>query len=211
MIDAIRWHGHATFSIEGTPRIMIDPWRVSDDGPPPDVILVSHSDYDHCSPADVQKLRAPHTIVIASADAAAYLDDPVTVLRPWQVINIGRTSIKGVPAYTFDGRHPAHREDLGFVISRDYTDIYYAGDTDFVPELRNIYADIAILPVTTREGTLPLSQAKDLVASLGPRYVIPSHIGNHPSSAGRLAMQAFSRELGALTDIVAPGDVLATR
>lgn len=142
MIERIHWLGHASFLIEGTPTILIDPWRVVYEGPAPDLILISHEHYDHCSPADVNKLRGRHTQIIASRGAAAVLDCPCTVLRPWQVVNWGRTSIRAVPSYTFSGDHPVQREDIGFVISQNYTDIYYAGDTDFVPELRSLRADV---------------------------------------------------------------------
>lgn len=198
MIDRIQWLGHASFLIEGTPTIMIDPWRVVYEGPAPDLILVSHEHYDHCSPADVNKLLGPHTQVIASRSAAAALDCPCTVLRPWQVINFGRTSIRAVPAYTFRGDHPALREDIGFVISQNYTDIYYAGDTDFVPELRTLRCDIAILPATSREGQMSAETAYEFVRSARPRYVIPSHIGDGYESARRSEKQQFDRLMDGL-------------
>lgn len=204
MLENIQWYGHACFCIEGeaSPRIMIDPWSVLYDGPPPDVILVSHEDYDHCSPADINKLRGPNTVVIASQSAAQLIDGPVKVLRPWQTINFGRTSIKTVPAYTQDGSHPAQRDDLGFVISQNYTDIYYAGDTHFIPDLHTMRPDIAILPVPTRDGSLTLSTSREIVQQLRPRYVIPSHMGKHPSSGGNLDVQAFQREISTLADVI---------
>jgi L-ascorbate metabolism protein UlaG (beta-lactamase superfamily) len=202
MIENLLWYGHACFCLDTTPRILIDPWSILYDGPPPDVILVSHEDYDHCSPADINKLRGPNTMVIASKSAAESLDGDVKVLRPWQVINIGRTSIKAVSAYTFDGRHPAYREDLGFVISQNYTDLYYAGDTDFIPELRNLRCDIAVLPVSARDGSVSLNSSREFVEQLKPRYVVPSHLGRHPSSGGTLELQAFQREISPLTDVV---------
>ncbi|MDT8364551.1 MAG: efflux RND transporter permease subunit, partial [Nitrosomonas sp.] len=36
------------------------------EGPKPDIILVTHEHYDHCSPGDIEKLRGPHTRIIAS-------------------------------------------------------------------------------------------------------------------------------------------------
>lgn len=202
MIERIHWLGHASFLIEGTPTILIDPWRVVYEGPAPDLILISHEHYDHCSPADVNKLRGRHTQIIASRGAAAVLDCPCTVLRPWQVVNLGRTSIRAVPSYTFSGDHPVQREDIGFVISQNYTDIYYAGDTDFVPELRSLRADVAILPTTSREGQMNAESAAAFVKSARPRYVIPSHIGEGYESARRTEIQNFHRALEGLTQII---------
>ena len=203
MLDAIKWYGHASFGIDGPPRILIDPFSILYEGETPDIILVTHEHYDHCSPADVNKLAGPNTRIIASRTAAAQLyRDDVVILRPWQVINFGRTSIKAVPAYTYTDDHPAHREDLGFVISINHTDIYYAGDTSFIPELRNMRCDIAILPVSSREGLMASQGAVEFVESVHPRFVIPSHIGSKPESARRLDVQAFERGLHGLVDVV---------
>src|SRR5262245_4464272 len=122
MIERIEWLGHASFRIQGTPLIYIDPWRVARSASPADVILVTHDHYDHCSPGGVEKLRGPDTVVIANHMAGSTLGE-VTVLRPWQVLNVGRASIKAVPAY--NGHHPKDFEGLGFVISLDHYDIYY--------------------------------------------------------------------------------------
>jgi L-ascorbate metabolism protein UlaG (beta-lactamase superfamily) len=202
MIDSIKWYGHGTFCIDGSPQIVIDPWRVTSKSLQPDIILITHEHYDHCSPADVDKLRGENTVVIASRSAAEHLDGPVTVLRPWQVINFGRTSIKAVPAYTFTSHHPARREDLGFVVTRDYTDVYYAGDTDFIPELRDMRCDIAILPVAARDGLMSAESAGEFVRAVKPRYVIPSHVGTHLEGGGMLEANAFEREVAQFTDLV---------
>jgi L-ascorbate metabolism protein UlaG (beta-lactamase superfamily) len=55
-------------------------------------------------------------------------------------------------------------------------DIYYAGDTDFIPEMEHIGCDIAILPVggTT---TMGWEEAAKAAAVLKPGYVIPMHYG----------------------------------
>lgn len=207
MIDGITWYGHSTFMIEGATRIMIDPWSVPTPPQAPDVILVSHEHYDHCSPADIAKLRAPHTRVIASRTAAEQIDGDVTVLRPWQTINIGRTSIRTVPAYTFTGDHPAQREDLGFIISQNYTDIYFSGDTDFVPELAGIHCDVAILPVGSRDRSLSTDFAAEFVRRQTPRYVIASHVGNHAASGSLLELQALQAELNGVCDIILPDEL----
>jgi L-ascorbate metabolism protein UlaG (beta-lactamase superfamily) len=202
MIESLLWHGHASFSLHHSPRIMIDPWSVPSTDPKPDIILVSHEHYDHCSPADVNKLRHSETIVIASKGAAQLLDGEVKVLRPWQVMNVGRVSIRAVPAYTLNGDHPMDREDLGFVISADYTDLYYAGDTDFVPELRNLRCDIAILPAQATEGVMDLNAASAFAEHIRPRYIVPSHLGHQVSSATKLELQRFERGLSAYSTVV---------
>ncbi len=199
MIDRIQWLGHAGFRIQGPPLIYINPWRIARNVFHADAILVTNDEYDHCSPADIAKLRGPDTVVVASPMAAACLDDAM-VLRPWQSLNVGPARITAVPAYTFTNHHPISKGELGFVISLDYYDIYYAGITDLVPELENIRADVAILPVAAGQGAMNQEQLVDLVRVLQPSWVIPSHWGTNGGT--RHDVHALARALQDEAEVV---------
>ena len=200
MIDRIEWLGHASFRVIGNPLIYIDPWRVTRSDQPADIILITHDHYDHCSPADVEKLRDPHTVVICNAMAAEIIDG-ATILRPWQVINVGTVSIKAVPAY--NSHHPQQFGGLGYVISMDRYDIYYAGDTDVIPEMPRIGCDIAILPIGGRQ-TMNAVAAVEAVRVLHPRWVIPSHWGS-PSEGGTVVdVREFRQGAESIAQIVVP-------
>ncbi len=200
MIERIEWLGHASFRIDGPPLIYIDPWRVARNAFHADAILVSHDHYDHCSPADVEKLRGPGTVVLTNTSAASILSD-ATILRPWQVFNVGPVCIKAVPAY--NSHHPKEFGCLGFVISMNHYDIYYAGDTDLIDEMAMIRCDIAILPVGGRQ-TMNVEHAIEAVRRLRPRWVIPSHWGT-PSEGGTLLdVKALARGVEGLAELVLP-------
>jgi len=177
MIDRIQWLGHASFRIQGPPLIYINPWRIARSAFHADIILLSNDTYDHCSPADIDKLRGPQTVVVGSAAVAAALSLPVTVLRPWQSINLGPARITAVPAYTFTPHHPATKGELGYIVSVDYYDIYYAGTSDIIPELKHVQADIAIVPVAAGQGTMTPESAAQFLNTMRPRWVVPSHWG----------------------------------
>jgi L-ascorbate metabolism protein UlaG (beta-lactamase superfamily) len=200
MIDRIQWLGHAGFRIEGPPLIYINPWRVARNAFHADVILVTNDLFDHCSPADVEKLRGPQTQVIANPGAADVLGEGITVLRPWQCLNAGEACITAVPAYTFNDHYPVSRSGMGFIISLGHYDIYYAGVTDLVPELERVHADIAILPVAAGQGTLNADRAAQLVDHLRPAWVIPSHWGT--LSGTRLDVQVLERALQGRAEVV---------
>src|SRR5215470_2928363 len=144
MIERIEWLGHGSFRIQGLPPIYIDPWRVARNAFHADIILITHDHYDHCSPADVEKLRGPATTIVANHTAASVIEG-ASILRAWQVLNVDPVCIKAVPAY--NSHHPESFGGLGYVISLDHYDIYYAGDTDLIPEMGMIRPDIAIVPI----------------------------------------------------------------
>lgn len=199
MIDRIQWLGHGSFSINGetnsnSPLIYINPWRVLRADRPADIILVSHDHYDHCSLADIEKLRGENTRIITNERTAEAIPN-TTILRPWQSVCIDRVNIKAVPAYSpQDVRHPLAAGGLGFIISIDFYDIYYAGDTQLIPEMNQIRPDIAILPIDSN-GTMTPEEAAQAAIITGARWVIPSNYGSSVSMATRLDAQAFTREL----------------
>lgn len=197
MIDQIHWLGHASFRIEGPPLIYVNPWRVARTAFLADVILLSNDQYDHCSPADVEKLRGPNTVIVGNAQAASIIGSHVVVLRPWQSLNIGAARITAVPAYTYTNHHPVSKGGLGFMISIGYYDIYYAGCTDFVPELNRIRADVAILPLAAGEGTMSMDNLAALARSVNPSWVIPSHWGS---------MNGTQHDVQALARAIQPGE-----
>jgi len=199
MIDQIQWLGHGSFAILGDPLLYINPRRVTRISRPADAILVGSEHYEYCSLADIAKLRGPNTQVIASSSAAKHIEN-CTVLRPWQSISVGRACIKGIPAYST--RAP---EDggLGFVISVNYFDIYYAGHTGMIPEMASIHPDIAILPIDSN-STLSASEAAQVVAQMRPKWVIPCNWGFSMSGTNRVDAQIFTREVGDRAQVVLP-------
>ena len=201
MIDRIQWLGHGSFIIQGPPLIYINPWRIAKSVFHADIILITHDHYDHCSSPDVEKLRGPHTIVIGNERVAQEIPDCM-VMRPWQSQTIDRACIKAVPAYTHErGQPPRADGGLGFIISLNLYDIYYAGDTQFVPELEQIHPDIAILPIDGN-GAMNVQEAVSAVRHMHPRWVIPCNWGRTGEGATRLDAIAFRSEVEKDTEVV---------
>jgi L-ascorbate metabolism protein UlaG (beta-lactamase superfamily) len=188
LVRHTHWLGHSSFRIgdpDERPILYIDPWRLPDGEPPADIILVSHEHYDHCSPADVETIRTSDTIVVSSPAAAKVLGPGTLVLRAWQSApTIGGLSLRAVPAYSFD--KPSHAKDndgLGFVITfRDHTALYFAGDTDLVPEMAHIQCDIALLPIGGVE-TMTVEEAVEAARQLSPEVAVPMHYGSGVAGA----------------------------
>lgn len=201
MIENIQWLGYGGFRIEGSPLIYINPWRVVRVAFHADVILVSHHHYEHCSLADITKLRGPDTKVVSN-DRVAKDIAGITVLRPWQSMTVERAGIKAIPAYSPDDpEHPKEDGGLGFVISLNYHDIYYAGDTKQIPEMQNLHPDIAILPIDGN-GTLNVNEAVEVVRQMRPRWTIPCNI--NPDSTTQVETKRFETLASKYTQVVLP-------
>lgn len=199
MLDSIQWLGHGSFIIQGPPILYINPWRIATRSVLADFILIGHEHYDHFSPADIEKLRNTHTRIITS-EAVAQLLPNATVLRPAHSISFDRCRITAVPAYSLSNdRHPRERGDIGFLISLNFYDIYYAGDTERTPEMERLRPDIAILPIDG-DGTLTIESAVEVVQMLRPRWVYPANWGETSKRAGYPEALEFQRRVQQATN-----------
>ncbi len=162
--------------------IYIDPWQIGQ-GPKADLILITHDHHDHCSPEDVSKLLKEDSVIVTVASAAKKLKGNIKVVKPGDAITVKGVAIQAVPAYNVNkfrspglAFHPRESGYVGFVISVDGKRIYHAGDTDKIPEMAAIDADIALLPVS---GTYVMTADEALEAAriINPRLAIPMHVG----------------------------------
>ncbi len=183
LVNRLTWLGHDSFWLDGPPIIYFDPWQLKGDLPPADLVLVSHEHYDHCSPDDVSKVRKADTVIVAPAAAAAQLPG-ARVVRPGDVLSLKGVEIEAVPAYNINkfrspGRpfHPRESGHVGYVVTVQGVRVYFAGDTDHIPEMADIRCDVAVLPVS---GTYVMTadEAAEAARTLNPQIVVPMHYGS---------------------------------
>lgn len=172
----IHWMGHDTFRIDAAKVIYIDPYQIVS-GPPADLILITHDHFDHCSPEDVEKIRKSDTVTLTENDSAKKLKGDVRRIRPGESLTVAGVRVEGVPAYNTNKQfHPKANGWLGFIVELDGVRIYHAGDTDFIPEMRDFRVDVALLPVS---GTYVMTADEAVQAALAikPAMAIPMHYG----------------------------------
>ncbi len=177
---------HDTFKIKGSKVIYTDPFKVTkrDEA---DIVVLSHEHFDHLSPDDLSKVIFPGTMIVASPLCREGLKTvrvkETHFLEPGGKFTAEKVEIEAVPAYNLNkfrepGKafHPKGEQRLGFIITLDGTRVYFAGDTDLIPEMKNIKCDVALLPVS---GTYVMTaeEAVQAVAAVHPRIAVPMHYG----------------------------------
>lgn len=183
MIKKISWLGHAGFRITNGAVIYIDPYQIKGGGKA-DIVLVSHGHFDHCSPEDIEKIRKEDTVIVAAQSAAGGLSGDVRTLRPGDRLNVKGVEIEAVPAYNVGKSfHPKGEGNVGFIITVDQTRIYHAGDTDFIPEMKDVKADIVLLPVGGTY-TMTAEEAAEAANAINPKTAVPMHWGSVVGTSG---------------------------
>lgn len=177
---------HDTFRIKGSKVIYTDPYKVSKNDEA-DIVLLSHEHFDHLSLDDLKKVIMPGTTIVASPMCRDGLKGvkvkETHFLDPGGKLSVGKVEVEAVPAYNLNkfrepGQvfHPKNEKRVGFVVQMDGTRVYFAADTDFIPEMKAIKCDIALLPVS---GTYVMTaeEAAEAAAALNPKIAVPMHYG----------------------------------
>jgi L-ascorbate metabolism protein UlaG (beta-lactamase superfamily) len=173
--------GHAGFMIKTDKIIYFDPYQLQTEEKA-DIIFISHEHYDHCSIADIQKIIQPSTVIVTVPDCQSKLAGlpvaNVTLVKPGDKLNVQGLNVEVVPAYNLNKQfHPMQNEWVGFIVTINNVKVYHAGDTDFIPEMRNLVdIGIALVPVSG-EFVMTAQEAADAVNSFRPKIAIPMHYG----------------------------------
>jgi L-ascorbate metabolism protein UlaG (beta-lactamase superfamily) len=177
MVEKISWFGHASVRIKSGKTIYIDPWKIKG-SEKADLILITHSHYDHLSPEDVKRLQKKETVILATPDCLSQLSGDVRAVKPGDRLTVLGVDVEVVPSYNLKKAfHPKGNSWVGYVVVVEGSRIYYPGDTDFIPEMKNIRADIVILPVGGTY-TMDAREAAEAVNTMKAKVAIPIHYGD---------------------------------
>ncbi|HHN47218.1 MAG TPA: MBL fold metallo-hydrolase [Planctomycetes bacterium] len=180
MAAEIKWLGHAGFRLsDGKINVYVDPYQTRETERA-DIVLVTHSHFDHCSEPDIKKLSTPETTIIAPPDCMEKIGGAGRFLKiaPGQEIEASGIKIKALPAYNVDKNfHPKANAWVGYLIAIGGEKVYHAGDTDTIPEMTGLDADVVLLPVGGTY-TMTAEEAAMAFSQMQARRAIPMHYGS---------------------------------
>lgn len=210
----LTWIGHATFIIQingltivtdpvwakrlGTIRRLTEPALSIDDLPPVDVILISHSHYDHLHFASIKKLKGNPLILVPSGLRSSFLKrgfEHVVECNWWDTVVERDVSFTFVPAQHWSKRtlfdtNTSHWG--GWVIeAKDKPTFYFAGDSGYFHGFRDIgerfHIDYALLPIGAYEPEwfmgpqhVTPEEAVQAFVDCRAKTFIPMHYGTFP-------------------------------
>ena len=183
----ISWLGHDSFRIKNGKTIIIDPFKIRPIPEKADILLITHEHYDHLSIDDIKKVANENTTVVTIPAVKKELSNlkvkEVKAVKPGDKLRLGDISIEVVPAYNLNkvrepGKvfHPKEDGKAGYIIGIQGVRVYHAGDTDAIPEMKGLKADVALLPVS---GTYVMTaeEAAQAAKMVEPKLAIPMHYG----------------------------------
>lgn len=196
----IKWLAHASFQIKTKSKnIYIDLEKAADPKEEADIVLATHSHFDHCDPEKINQVRGDKTVVIAPADCQEKIGGKVHSLKPGEETTVGDVKIQAVHAYN-ETRfrapgQPFHPKGfgVGYVITVEGKTIYHAGDTDFISEMKELGAiDVALLPVGGTY-TMENEDGADAAIAINPKVAIPMHTWDKDTSGFKNKVESNSK------------------
>jgi L-ascorbate metabolism protein UlaG (beta-lactamase superfamily) len=190
LLDSVEWLGHSGFRIRaGRSVLYIDPYRVSPDAPPADLILITHGHYDHFSPQDLERLSHDGTWLVGPAAVAERVGGRVHSIAPGESLGdelVRGVEVAAVAAYNTSKRdaegrvfHPREAGWVGYELNLRGERLYHSGDTDVIPEMDGLTGvDVALLPVSG-VYVMTADEAAEAARRIQPRVAVPMHWGEH--------------------------------
>lgn len=185
MVDRIHWYGQASLRIDAAPgkKVFIDPLLLKEKDSA-SVILITHSHEDHLSLDDLAKIIDKQTVVVAPQDCVATIEKrfpetKVKSVEPGVKMDLPGVKIEAVPAYNIVKTqfHAQEKKWVGYIVTVEGVKIYYAGDTERIPEMKQMTADIALVPLGQTYTVGSVKEATEVVMDVKAKIAIPVHYG----------------------------------
>lgn len=182
MIDNIKVFTQSSIKIEKSLKVYFDPFKIDLEYHDADYIFITHNHYDHYDVKSINKIMKNDSVIIVPKsiyDEVLKDFENVKILpvNPEEEYDIG-IKFKTVRAYNINKPyHPKDNNWLGYVVTIDNITYYAMGDTDDIPEARDVLCDVLFVPIG---GTYTMDKKEAVIFTnyVKPKVVIPIHYGS---------------------------------
>lgn len=172
----------------------------------PDIVLITDIHGDHFSVETLDKLHLENALLVVPQVVADKLPNQykakVSVLHNGEDITVKGIKITAIPMYNLPESSTAFHtkgRGNGYVLNMGGKRVYISGDTEDIPEMRDLKnIDIAFVCMNL-PYTMDIRQAADAVLAFKPRIVYPYHYrGQH----GKSDVAAFKKMVESKDDSI---------
>jgi L-ascorbate metabolism protein UlaG (beta-lactamase superfamily) len=168
----------------------------------PDLILITHAHADHFQPAVLQEYLKlnPKARLAGPADVVKLAREKgiadMNTVTPGQDYTLAGIRFHTVPAYFSDGNsHPQANQWVGYVLELNKARYYVTGDTQPLPEMAQVKADVLFPLLYGCGGNLDL--AVKMAELSKARVVVPVHTSNQEETVKKYLAQLPKTAQGA--------------
>lgn len=148
----------------------------------PDLILITDIHGDHLSTETVAAVAGSSTMIVGPSAVVEKFPEAnrgrVTVVSNGQSVEWEESAIQAIAAYNLTAErqafHPKGRGN-GYLLTLGGTRIYISGDTEDIPEMRNLEEIDAAFVCMNLPYTMEVPAAADAVLEFKPTVVFPYH------------------------------------
>lgn len=176
---------HATMALTFDDKtIFVDPVGGAErfsDFDAPDIIFITDIHGDHLNAETLSALDTEETIFVVPMAVAEQLDvdnEKIMVLNNGESVEVMGIPVSAIPMYNLpqdDSAYHTKGRGNGYVIDFGGEMVYISGDTEDIPEMRELEGiDIAFVCMNL-PYTMDINQAADAVTDFQPAVVYPYH------------------------------------
>lgn len=186
----VKWYSQGCLRFDFGGKILYtDPFEIETYVNDADYIFISHAHFDHFSLDDIQKVIKKDTVLIfpksMKKEAANFSSYQVIYVVPEDYAELaGKISFTAEYAYNINKIqcHPIENEWVGYMFEYDNKKFYYTSDTEFIPQMHSIAADVIFLPLGQTYTMDSVDDAAKAVVATGAKTAVPIHYGKYEGS-----------------------------
>ncbi len=172
----------ASIRLELEKIIYVDPLHLKEESHDADIILITHSHWDHLSIEDILKCKKEDTVIVTVGDSYGKLSsyfskENLILTKPNETFGVLGIEVQTVPAYNLNKEyHLQEYQWVGYLLTIENQKYYIMGDTDALDFMKDISCDYLFIPIGGK-FTMDVQEAATLTKEIHPKVVIPIHYG----------------------------------